>query len=108
LRLPDDAVVQARPGHQIAIADVLRLVAPYVGARTGGPDLLTPRPLLRIIPGKLHGEPHVAGTRIPSAMLFGLARQGYGIEAIRRMYPDASDEAIEQAINLEESLQSSA
>jgi uncharacterized protein (DUF433 family) len=79
----------------------LNLVAPYVGQKGRGPDLLTPRTLLRIIPGKLHGAPHVAGTRIPTAVLFTLAQQGYGVDDILEMYPDASREAVDQAIELE-------
>jgi uncharacterized protein (DUF433 family)/DNA-binding transcriptional MerR regulator len=94
--------VRATPDRQIASPDILPLVAPY-GAR--GPDLLEPRPLLRIIPGKLHGEPHVLNTRIPSAALYSLHRSGYTDAQILEMYPDVSAEALRQAVDLEESLQ---
>src|SRR5688572_30799038 len=60
---------RVRPLPERALTDKLAsetcftLVSPYLGQ---GPDLLDPRPLLRIIPGKLHGEPHVVDTRIPT------------------------------------------
>ncbi len=96
----DEQLVRADRTGQAAIPDALAVVRPYQGA----PDLLQPRPLLRIIPGKLSGEPHVAGTRIPTQALFALHADGYSASQIRDMYPDASKDAIEQAIDLEESL----
>ncbi len=79
---------------------MLDLVAPY----HNGPDLLEPRPHLRIIPGKLHGEPHLLGTRIASATIYTLHTSGYGAEQIRVMYPEAAPHALRQAIDLEQSL----
>jgi uncharacterized protein (DUF433 family)/DNA-binding transcriptional MerR regulator len=101
LRLPGRDV-RARPGGQQTLPDVLNLVAPYKGA----PDLLRPRPLLRIIPGKLHGEPHIVDTRIPSLTVSALDRAGYDLAQIRAMYPDASPEALGEAIEFERSLTS--
>lgn len=95
--------VRARPGAQGTLPEVLHLVAPYNSA----PDLLEPRPLLRIIPGKLHGEPHIIGTRIPSLTISALDKAGYRLEQIQAMYPDASPEALIEAINFERSLISS-
>ena len=92
--------VSARPGRQGALDKVLNLVAPYKSA----PDLLQPRPLLRIIPGKLHGEPHIVGTRIPSLTIGALDKTGYTLEQIRSMYPDATPEALGEAIDFERSL----
>jgi uncharacterized protein (DUF433 family) len=100
LRLPDGPTVRASPGQQAVLPDLLVLVGPY--AR--GPHLLCPRPLLRIIPGKLHGEPHVVDTRIGSATLYALDEAGYTPEQVRRMYPDVSPEALDQALDLERSL----
>lgn len=79
---------------------MLDLVAPY----HNGPDLLEPRPLLRIIPGKLQGEPHLLDTRIASATIYTLHNSGYGTEQISAMYPEASPHALRQAIDLEQSL----
>ena len=92
--------VRARPGGLGALSNVLNLAAPYKSA----PDLLQPRPLLRIIPGKLHGEPHIVGTRIPSLTISALDQAGYDLEQIRAMYPDASPEALSAAIDFERSL----
>jgi uncharacterized protein (DUF433 family) len=88
-------------GGQLALPNVLNLVSPYLGC---GPDLLEPCPRLRIVPGKLHGEPHFAGTRIASATLFALHEAGYTPEQIQRMYPQTSLEALNEAIDLEQSL----
>lgn len=99
LRL-DDRDVLARPGQQGALPNVLPLVSRY----EYGPHLLTPRPLLRIMPGKMHGEPHILNTRIPSAGISELHDLGYTNDQIRDMYPDASREAIEQSIEFEHSL----
>jgi len=102
LQLPGKTV-RANAGRQIALEQVLDLVAPY----KKGPDLLRPRPLLRIIPGKLHGEPHIVGTRIPSLTIGALGKVGYTIEQISRMYPDAPVAALQEAIDFEQSLMSS-
>jgi DNA-binding transcriptional MerR regulator/uncharacterized protein (DUF433 family) len=99
LQLPD-RTIRAHSGGQIAIADTLNLVAPY----KNGPDLLRPRPLLQIIPGKLHGEPHIVDTRIPSVTIAALADTGYTLDQIRSMYPDASLDALQVAIEFERSL----
>ena len=83
-----------------AIAETLHLVAPYKQA----PDLLQPRPLLRIIPGKLHGEPHISGTRIPTRTIGALHRASYSLQQIQTMYPDATSAALNEAIEFERSL----
>lgn len=99
LQLPGK-IVRANSGRQIALEQVLDLVAPY----KNGPDLLRPRPLLRIIPGKLHGEPHIVGTRIPTLTIGALGKAGYTVEQISRMYPDAPLGALREAIDFERSL----
>ena len=98
---PDGPTICADASRQEATPGVLNLVSAY---NDRGPDLLEPRPLLRILPGKLHGEPHVLHTRISTAVLYELHREGYSDEQIRRMYPDVSDEALRQAIELEQAL----
>lgn len=104
LRVGGGDLVRADASRQGAMAEVLRPVHPYHGA----PDLLEPRPLLRIIPGKLHGEPHIVDTRISSAAIYALAEASYGLSQIETMYPEASRDALAQAIDLERSLQASA
>jgi uncharacterized protein (DUF433 family) len=98
---PDGQTIRADASRQEAMPSALNLVAAY---NDRGPDLLEPRPLLRILPGKLHGEPHIAHTRISTAVLYELHREGYNDEQIRRMYPDLSADALRQAIDLEQSL----
>ena len=95
-----ESIVVPVGSGQIAETGLLRLVSPY----QKGPDLLQPRPMLRIFPGKLLGEPHLEDTRIPTAAIFALQRRGYGITQIRKFYPDASRKALEEAIDLERSL----
>jgi uncharacterized protein (DUF433 family)/DNA-binding transcriptional MerR regulator len=97
--------IEAQPGRQAALPGMLNLVSPY---KDQGPDLLEPRPLLRIVPGKLHGEPHIIHTRITTATLFELFSEGYSATQIQAMYPDVSSEALKQAIDLERTLNGAA
>lgn len=69
-----------------------------------GPNLLRPRPLLRIVPGKLAGEPHVKDTRVETSMLDGLVERGYGPADIVGMYPFLTEEAVLEARSLEQQL----
>jgi uncharacterized protein (DUF433 family)/DNA-binding transcriptional MerR regulator len=94
-----DAAFDPRSGQSI-VMELAALVAP----NGLGPDLLQPRPKLRIIPGKLSGEPHIENTRIASASLYALSTDGYTVAAIRHFYPHVSREAIEEALDLERTL----
>jgi len=69
-----------------------------------GPNLLRPRPLLRIIPGKLAGEPHVRDTRVETSMVDALVERGYGLTDILDMYPFLTEEAVGEARSLEQQL----
>ena len=91
------------PGGQgILDADMLDLLAPFaLHEGVHGPNLSTPRPLLRIVPGKLAGSPHVARTRIETQALAALARRGIEAPGIYRLYPEIPAEAVDQAIELE-------
>ena len=97
----EDFLYRADPGGQIGVEELLNLTGPFNGT---GPDLLQPRPHLRIIPGKLSGQPHVVDTRIPSLSIYSLHRSGYVGEDIEYFYPDLSLPAIREAIDLETSL----
>lgn len=97
----DGQPTRADASRQAALPGILSLVSAY---NDRGPDLLEPRPLLRILPGKLHGEPHVVHTRIATAVLFELHCEGYSDIQIQRMYPDVSEDALHQAVDLEQSL----
>lgn len=104
LRFSDGPVIQANRGGQLLLANVIPLVMPFLKA----PDLLRPRELLRIVPGKLHGEPHVMRTRIATAVLYRLSEMGYPPSDILEMYPDVASSALEQALDLERTLQRAA
>lgn len=100
-----DGSAQRPEGQSILDADMLDLLAPFA-SREGlyGPDLSVPRPLLRIVPGKLGGSPHVVHTRLESQALGALADSGLEQAKIYRLYPDVEPAAIEDALDLERQL----
>jgi uncharacterized protein (DUF433 family) len=69
-----------------------------------GPNLHTPRPQLRIVPGKLGGAPHVAHTRLESQALGSLREGGLEVCKIYRLYPNVGQAAIDDALDLEQQL----
>lgn len=81
-------------------------IAPF-GTREGtrGPDLHTPRPRLRIVPGKLGGSPHVAHTRLESQALGALVSSGLSEAKVYRLYPRVEHDAIDDALDLERQLE---
>lgn len=85
--------------------ELLSVTAPFK-SREGsrGPDLHTPRPRLRIVPGKLGGSPHVAHTRLESQALGALAVSGLPTAKIYRLYPSVEQPAIDDALDLERQL----
>ena len=89
-------------GEQV-MEGTLDLLGPF-GDGLLGPDLLRPRPLLRIVPGKLSGEPHIAHTRITSESLAALSRRGHRLDSISALYPDQEPLAIKEALDLERQL----
>jgi uncharacterized protein (DUF433 family)/DNA-binding transcriptional MerR regulator len=100
-RFDDQSLETANAARQQAMADVLRVTAPYLGR---GPDLLQPGPHLRIRPGKLGGEPHLEGTRIKTAVLYALVQDGYPEDQIIRMYPEVTSSLLKEAVDLEQKL----
>lgn len=80
--------------------DLLDLFAPFERA----PDLRRPRPHLRIVPGKVAGEPHLAHSRLMTRTVAALADRGFSARAIAEMYPDESPEALREAVDLENQL----
>jgi uncharacterized protein (DUF433 family) len=82
--------------------DLLSVIAPFTAAEgSRGPDLHSPRPHLRIVPGKLGGSPHVVHTRLESQALGALATSGLSTAKIYRLYPAIEHEAIDDALDLE-------
>jgi uncharacterized protein (DUF433 family)/DNA-binding transcriptional MerR regulator len=91
-------------GQRVA-GEVLELMHPFPTEEgTKGPDLRTPRPHLRIVPGKLAGEPHVARSRVETQALAALSRRGMGTGKIAQLYPSLEAAAIDEAIDLERQL----
>lgn len=102
---PDAEVVGRQRVLDAGADDLLRVTDPFVsneGSR--GPDLLRPRPQLRIVPGKLGGSPHVVHTRLESQALGALANSGLSEAKIYRLYPQVAPDAIDDALDLERQL----
>jgi uncharacterized protein (DUF433 family) len=89
---------------QYVAAQVVDLTAPFTIGEHRGPDLLRPRPHLRIVPGKLAGAPHVEHTRVETEALAALASRDLPLDAIVELYPLVDRVAIEEAIDLEQQL----
>lgn len=90
---------------QLVSDELLDLVAPLTTVEgTHGPNLLCPRPLLRIVPKKLGGAPHVRGTRIETQSLESLRASGYTEEGIVNLYPYVSSDAVRESFDLERQL----
>jgi uncharacterized protein (DUF433 family) len=83
---------------------VLDVLAPFDTEDGRGPDLMRPRPHLRIVPGKLGGSPHVQATRLESEALGALADAGLPAAKIYELYPDIDRPAINDALDLERQL----
>jgi uncharacterized protein (DUF433 family) len=83
--------------------DVLQPFPTETGIR--GPHLISPRPKLRIVPGKLGGSPHVIHTRLESLAIGSLAASGLAKNKIYRLYPTFDREGIDEAIELEQQLE---
>jgi uncharacterized protein (DUF433 family) len=96
-----------RPGgQQLLDAESLDVLRPFeLGQTQRGPDLVAPRPRLRIVPGKLAGAPHVHRTRIETEALAALRRRGLIASKIVRLYPVIESADVEQALDLERQLQ---
>ena len=97
-----DGVVAA-DGHRV-LPGALDLLGPFEFGGHRGPDLLRPRPNLRIIPGKVSGEPHVAGSRVTTQVAAALYRNIPDVERIADLYPGINDHSLGEAIEFERSL----
>jgi len=98
----DGATVCVEDGTQ-QVAEVI--LDDLVAAYNGAPDLLRPGPRLRIVPGKLSGEPHIEGTRISTASVYALREGGYTVEQMLGFYPEVTAVELRSAVELEERLQ---
>lgn len=96
---------ESRPLEPQLRMEVLDLIEPFEsedGIR--GPNLVVPRPRLRIIPGKLAGAPHLQRTRLETEALAAIARRGVSNQNVYRLYPRFDPAAIDEALDLESQL----
>ncbi|MGH2719076.1 MAG: DUF433 domain-containing protein [Actinomycetota bacterium] len=84
-------------------APALNLLLPYGSTR---PDLRKPRPTLRMLPGKLSGQPHVQGTRVETAAIAALASRGLTTANIIELYRALVPTNVEEALELEAQISS--
>ncbi len=96
-------VVDLRGQRTLLPEHALELTAPFSSEGAHGPDLLRPRPHLRIVPAKVAGEPHIEHSRLTSQTVAALADRGYDSAQIAAMY-DEPEQAIREAIDLERQL----
>jgi len=102
---PDAEVVGRQRMLDAGADDLLSVTDPFLSSEgSRGPDLLRPRPQLRIVPGKLGGSPHVVHTRLESQALGALANSGLSQAKIYRLYPQVAPDAIDDALDLERQL----
>jgi uncharacterized protein (DUF433 family) len=100
----------AKPVHdEILLPTLLPLIdlGPVNLVRAWGPapDLLQPRETLRIVPGKVSGEPHVVDTRLQTNGIYVLKRERHlPVASIVELYPFLSQQNVDEAIDLEEQL----
>ena len=84
-----------------AETETLDLLVPFRDGSSRGPDLRRPRPLLRIVPGKCSGEPHLLGTRLTTIAIRALVERGYDLDGVAELDPREDPEAIREAADLE-------
>ena len=83
---------------------MLDLLGPFECDGQQGPDLLRPRPNLRIIPARVSGDPHLAGSRITTQVAAALHRNMADLDKIAALYPGFDARIFEEAIEFEYSL----
>ena len=99
-----DEVVDLHGAHGLPDLQAWGLTEAFtIDGQVTGPDLLVPRKNLRIIPGKVSGEPHVVDTRITSLALASLSRDGFATGQIAGMY-DLPESHVADAVSLERQL----
>lgn len=89
---------------QMGMLPFLDLLAPFEIGQDHGPDLIRPRSRLRIIPGKVSGEPHLENSRITTRAIDALYRRMGDVARVLDLYPEVTRETVEQAIDLEHDL----
>jgi uncharacterized protein (DUF433 family) len=101
----DALPLQRADDGQYIDRDLVDLIGPFEGLEgLRGPDLAWPRPTIQILPRKISGAPHVAGTRLPTQSVFALARRGFDLDRLAKIYPFVDREALSDGIDLEQQL----
>ncbi len=103
IHIRDDAGVEDLSGQPPLSADLLDLLGPFDLLGACGPDLVAPREHLRIVPARVAGEPHVAGSRLTTLSLAALADRGMTSEQVAALY-EIDIVAVEEAVDLEREL----
>lgn len=114
VRRDGSLIVLSEPGedavsrHRLLPTDrpdeLLFPTAEFAAGGMAGPDLVAPRPSLRIVPRKLGGAPHIQGTRIETEVLAALERSGLALGLIGELYPVLTDDQLGDALALEHDL----
>ncbi len=86
------------------LGEHLDLLRPFDLDGEWGPDLRRPMPRLRIVPGKVSGEPHLAHSRLTTQTVAVLAARGFTIGDIHRLYPSEDPHGLSEAVELEHRL----
>ncbi len=101
--ISDSAGPRDHAGQGVLI-QVLDLLGPFDTGDAWGPDLRRPMPHLRIVPGKVSGEPHLEHSRLTTLAVAALDRRGFTVTDIAKLYPGENVEALREAIDLEHRL----
>ena len=98
--------VDGVPHHegQAALPGSFDLLGPFDLADRHSPDLLRPRPNLRIVPGRVSGEPHLAKSRITTLSAAAFYQDLGDLTAVAELYPGFRVEAFRDAVEFERSL----
>lgn len=104
----DDPVRNIAGESPLLPREFLDLIAPFEAGWRQGPDLQQPRPHLRIVPGKVAGEPHLARSRLTTRTVAALSWRGFSPDQIAALYPDEDVSGLAEALDLERQLQPSA
>lgn len=86
------------------LEETLDLLGPFEVDGGRGPDLVQPRPHLRIVPGKVSGEPHLDHSRITTQSVAALYDRFRDLAKVVSFYPEVAPEAIREAVDLEQQL----
>jgi uncharacterized protein (DUF433 family) len=94
---PDGATDLVLARTQTVIHEMVEVLEPFYRDGRHIPALLTPRTHVSVDPAVRGGEPMIEGTRVPSADVAALVRDGVPPEQICEYYPAVSAEAARDA-----------